>query len=198
MSVTVIRYHHHMGRWEPDARGRLTQAAGELYAERGFDDVTVAEIAERAGLTERTFFRHFADKREQLFAGQEILEQAMVGAVAEAPDAAAPLEAVELALHATAAFFENRSTWSQERASIIAANPGLQERELIKMAHLADAIAAALRERGVTEPAASLAAQSGIAVFHVTFQGWVRPENTRSFAELIDESMAALKGVTGS
>ena len=75
-----------MGRWEPNARGRLEQAAMELYLERGFDQTTVAEIAERAGLTERTFFRHFADKREVLFAGAGALQELLVSAVAGAPD----------------------------------------------------------------------------------------------------------------
>ena len=90
MSGTVIPYHRAMGRWEPDARGRLRRAAMELYAERGFEQATVAEIAGRAGLTERTFFRHFADKREVLFAGSEDLEQLMVDAVERAPAAAPP------------------------------------------------------------------------------------------------------------
>jgi hypothetical protein len=69
MSVAVINWDRDMTRWEPNARGRLEQAALALYGERGFENTTVAEIAARAGLTERTFFRHFADKREVLFAG---------------------------------------------------------------------------------------------------------------------------------
>ena len=92
MSVAVIAYDQRMGRWEPNARGRLEQAALELYVERGFEQTTVAEIAERAGLTERTFFRHFADKREVLFAGSGVLQELLVTAVADAPDSAAPIE----------------------------------------------------------------------------------------------------------
>src|SRR3984893_10728778 len=91
-----------MGRWDPDARGRLTQAATELYLERGFDRATVAEIAKRAGLTERTFFRHFADKREVLFAGSVQLQELMVGAVAAAPASAAPIDAVAAGVLAAA------------------------------------------------------------------------------------------------
>lgn len=196
MSVTVIRYHRSMSRWEPDARGRLGQAAMELYVERGFEQTTVADIAERAGLTERTFFRHFTDKREVLFAGQEEFQEMFIPSIASAPTDASPLEAVELALHAVAADFELRRGWSVARARVIAANPGLQERELIKLAHLSDAIAASLRDRGVPEPAASLTAQSGIAVFHVGFQAWIASDNKRTFDAIITESLAALKAVT--
>ena len=89
-----------MARWEPNARGRLEQAALELYGERGFEQTTVAEIAKRAGLTERTFFRHFADKREVLFWGAGALQELLVGTVASAPDSAAPIDAVAAALEA--------------------------------------------------------------------------------------------------
>ena len=83
-----------MGRWEPDARGRLMQAALELYGERGFEQTTVAEIAQRAGLTERTFFRHFADKREVLFSGE--VDDLVLSALADARPSAAPIDAIVL------------------------------------------------------------------------------------------------------
>jgi AcrR family transcriptional regulator len=188
-------YDRGMSRWEPDARGRLQLAAMELYVERGFEQTTVAEIAERAGLTERTFFRHFADKREVLFRGQDQLLELFVSAVAGAPADASPLEAVAAALAAAAAEFEPRRPWSQERGRVILANPGLQERELIKLAGMSSAVAAALRERGVGEPAASLAAQSGIAVFHIAFAQWIDADNTREFSQIITEALAALKVV---
>jgi AcrR family transcriptional regulator len=186
-----------MSRWQPDARGRLGQAAVELYVERGFDKTTVADIAERAGLTERTFFRHFADKREVLFAGQDVLLDQFVIAVKAAPETATPLEAVAVALHEVAVDFEPRRAWSQERGRVIAANPGLQERELIKLANMGTAIAAALRERGVSEPSASLAAQSGIAVFHVGFAQWIDPANKRPFVDIVADALEALKVVAG-
>ena len=122
-----------MGRWEPNARGRLEQAALELYVERGYEQTTVAEIAERAGLTERTFFRHFADKREVLFAGAGALQELLVTAVVGAPDAVAPLEAVAAALEAAGALLQERREYSRRRQSVIDANPALQERELIKL-----------------------------------------------------------------
>jgi AcrR family transcriptional regulator len=196
MSVAVILYHRAMSRWEPDARGRLQMAAMELYVERGFEQTTVAEIAERAGLTERTFFRHFSDKREVLFFGQDELRETFVSAVATAPDDAAPLEAVAAAVHVVAIDFEPRRPWSQMRQGVINTNPGLQERELIKLAGLSSAIAATLRERGVTEPAASLAADSGISVFQIAFQRWIAVDNTQQFDQIITEALAALKIVT--
>jgi AcrR family transcriptional regulator len=195
MSVTVILYPQAMSRWEPDARGRLTVAAMELYVERGFEQTSVVDIAERAGLTERTFFRHFADKREVLFSGQDQLLELFVASVRSAPSSSSPLEAVGAALQAAGVEFEPNRPWSQERARVIAESTALQERELIKLAGMSSAVAAALRERGVDEPAASLAAQSGIAVFHVGFAQWIDPENTRTFSQIMTEGLAALKVV---
>ena len=145
MSVAVITYDHGMSRWEPNARGRLEQAALELYGERGFEQTTVAEIAARAGLTERTFFRHFADKREVLFGGAGALQELLVSTVASAPDSAAPIDAVAAALEAAGAVLQERRDYARQRQAIIAANAELQERELIKLASLAAAIADALR-----------------------------------------------------
>ena len=152
MSVAVIKYDRGMGRWEPNARGRLEQAALQLYVERGFEQTTVAEIARRAGLTERTFFRHFADKREVLFWGAGSLQELVVSTVASAPDSAAPIDAVVAALEAAGALLQERREFARQRQTIIAANPELQERELIKLASLASAMADALRQRGVERP----------------------------------------------
>ena len=185
-----------MGRWEPNARGRLEQAALELYVERGYEQTTVAEIAERAGLTERTFFRHFADKREVLFAGAGALQELLVTAVAGAPDAVAPLEAVAAALEAAGALLQERREYSRRRQSVIDANPALQERELIKLAALASALAGALRRRGVTGPAASLTAEAGIAVFKVAFERWIGETGQSDLPRLIRESLDELRAVT--
>ena len=130
-----------MSRWEPNARGRLELAALELYIERGFEQTTVAEIAERAGLTERTFFRHFADKREVLFGSAGSLQELIVSGVANVPDSATPIEAVAAALETAGAVFENHPESSRKRQAVIAANAELQERELKKLAALASAIA---------------------------------------------------------
>ena len=195
MSVTVIKYHRAMGRWEPDARGRLAKAAMELYAERGFEQTTVAEIAARAGLTERTFFRHFADKREVLFYGMEILRELLTRAIADAPASATPLEAVREALEAAGAMLQENPDRVRLRDAIVSANPDLQERELIKLAALAAALAGALRDRDVPEPAASLAAETGIAVFKVAFARWTSDHGQPDLPGILRESMADLRDV---
>jgi AcrR family transcriptional regulator len=184
-------------RWQPNARGRLEQAALELYAERGFDQTTVAEIAERAGLTERTFFRHFVDKREVLFWGQTALAEVMAEAVAQAPDSASAMDTVGSALAAIGPTFQGRRNPARQRQSVIAATPSLQERELMKLAALATALTDALRARGVAETTARLAAESGIAVFKIAFERWLdradSVELTQVIRELLDE-FAALSG----
>jgi AcrR family transcriptional regulator len=184
-----------MGRWEPNARGRLEQAALSLYRERGFEQTTVAEIAKRAGLTERTFFRHYADKREVLFAGSGRLQALMAGAVADAPDSVAPIAAVAAGLQAAAEVLQDRD-YSRRRQAIIVANQELRERELNKLASLSSAIAEVLRERGVKEPAASLAAEAGIAVFRIAFERWIDESNQADFPRLIRESLDELTAVT--
>jgi AcrR family transcriptional regulator len=183
-----------MGRWDPDARGRLIKAAMELYAERGFEPTTVADIAAKAGLTERTFFRHFSDKREVLFSGSAALQELMVGAVAKAPESAAPIEAVAAGIEAAAGVLRDRKH-SRARQKLIEAHPVLRERELIKMASLASAFAATLRKRGVNEPRASLTAEAGIAVFRIAFERWVKGPGNREFLELIREGFAELRSL---
>ena len=196
MSVAAINYDRGMSRWEPDARGRLEQAALALYGERGFEQTTVAQIAARAGLTERTFFRHFADKREVLFAGAGTLQEFLVSTVASAPDSAAPIDAIAAALQAAGALLQERREYARQRQAVIAANPELQERELIKLASLASALAGSLRRRGVREPAASLAAEAGIAVFRIAFERWISQTSQRDLPQLIRESLDELKAVT--
>ena len=198
MSAAVINYDWSMGRWEPNAQGRLGAAALELYGERGFEQTTVAEIAKRAGLTERTFFRHFADKREVLFAGAVELQERLVGTVAAQPDSATPMDAVAAGLEAIGAQLEGNRTFARQRYSIIVANPELQERELIKLASLASALAGTLRQRGVTEPAASLSAEAGIAVFRIAFERWIDETNQQDLPTLIRESLDALRAVTAA
>jgi AcrR family transcriptional regulator len=184
-----------MGRWEPDARGRLERAALELYLENGYDQTTVAEIAGRAGLTERTFFRHFTDKREVLFRGDE-LAQAMADAIDSAPEGTAPLDAVAAALDSTSGFFRDRRPHARTRQTVINANPALQERELIKLASLATTMADALRRRGVGDATAGLLAQTGVAVFKVAFERWLDDPADRPLPDLIGESLAELRSAT--
>ncbi len=196
MSAAVIMYNHGMSRWEPNARGRLEQAALELYIERGFEQTTVAEIAEQAGLTERTFFRYFADKREVLFGGQDVLQDLFVSIVTGVPESVAPIDAVAAALEAAGALIQERGEFALKRQTVIAANPGLQERELLKLASLATALTGALRRRGVNDPAASLTAEAGIAVFKIAFERWINEGGRQDLPQVIRESFDELKAVT--
>ena len=196
MSLTVIKYHRSVTRWEPDARGRLTQAALELYVERGYEQTTVAEIAKMAGLTERTFFRYFADKREVLFWGAAGLQELLVSTVAQAPPSEAPILTIARAIEAAGAEFQARREGAVLRHSVIAANPELQERELIKLASLAAAMASQLRQRGVSEPSASLSSEAGIAVLKITFDRWINETNPQDLPTLMRTHFAELKAVT--
>jgi AcrR family transcriptional regulator len=197
MSAAVIMTRiRGMVRWQPDSRGRLEEAALALYGERGFENTTVAEIAARAGLTERTFFRHFADKREVLFWGSGSLQELLVATVASAPDTASPLEAVAAAIEAAGVLLQERHDFSRQRQAIIAASPELRERELIKLASLASALADALRRRGVEDPAASLTAEVAVAVFKVAFARWVEKTNKKALPRVMRDSLDELKAVT--
>jgi AcrR family transcriptional regulator len=163
-----------------------------LFEERGYSETTVADIAEAAGLTKRTFFRYFADKREVLFAGSEVLEDELVAAVDAAPAQAGPFEAAAIGLDAIAPFFQDRREFSVRRQRVIDSSQELQERELIKRERLADAVANALRRRGSAEPAASLAAQTAIAIFHVAFTRWVSTDHRETFLEQLHEARETL------
>ncbi|MHA4816108.1 TetR/AcrR family transcriptional regulator [Streptomyces aculeolatus] len=185
-----------MGRWEPNARERLEQAALELYREHGFEQTTVKEIAKRAGLTERTFFRHFADKREVLFPHASPLQEALVGAVDESPQSAAPMDSISAALQAAGALLMERRELARQRQVVIAANAELRERELIKLATLAAELAQALRRRGVADPAASLAAEVGIAVFKTAFERWTSEDGEQGLSQLVRAAFDELKAVT--
>jgi AcrR family transcriptional regulator len=186
-----------MARWEPDARGRLENAAMKLFQERGYGRTTVEEIAARAGLTERTFFRYFADKREVLFSGSKDLEKSIVDGIEGAPREASPLEAVVAALEAAGAELQDRRDirFVRARYALVTNHSEVQERELIKLASLALAATKALHARSVPEPAASLAAEVGIAVFKIGFERWVNERRPRSLAAHIRAAADALKAV---
>jgi AcrR family transcriptional regulator len=197
MSVTVNVRMGGMGRWQPDSRGRLQEAALALYSERGFDQTTAAQIAARAGVTERTFFRHFADKREVLFGGSALLQERIVAGVAGAPVADGPLDAVSRGLDAAATVLvEFRRDLSALRQAVIAANRELRERELAKLADYADAVAAALRQRGVSEPQATLTAEAGMTVLRVAIKQWAGEDDGRDLATIMRDSIAELRSVT--
>ena len=188
-----------MGRWQPDSRGRLQEAALALYSERGFDQTTAAQIAAQAGLTERTFFRHFADKREVLFGGSALLQEQIVAGVAGAPTADGPLDAVARGLDAAAGMLgEFRRDLTRQRQAVIADNPELRERELAKLADYASAVTAALRQRSVGEPQATLAADAGMTVLRVALQQWASEEDRRDLGAIMRDYVTQLRTVTAA
>ena len=198
MSDCVIVTLGRMVRWQPGARERLQATTLELFAEQGFEGTTVAEIASRAGLTERTFFRYFTDKREVLFAGQDAFVGMFVDRIAAAPPDAEPFAVITLAVHGVAVdlFPAERRTFARQRQTIIDANSSLRERELLKLSGLTTAMAAALQERGAQEPTAILSAECGVTIFRVAFSRWVSGSEDRDMVSILDEVLAELRALT--
>lgn len=161
-------------------------AAISLFEEQGYSDTTVGQIAERAGLTTRTFFRYFSDKREVLFGGSQHLERVWTGAVAAAAPDASPLAAAVAGFDPIAEMFSERHEFARTRAQIVEATPELKERELIKLDNLAAAIQATLSGRGVSESAANLAARAAVTVFHSAFAHWVSQDDPAALGRLMD------------
>ncbi|PRY35724.1 TetR family transcriptional regulator [Umezawaea tangerina] len=178
-----------------EARRRLREAALDLYRERGFDQTTTAEIAARAGVNERTFFRHFPDKREVLFDGEPTLRDALTQAVAEAPDGLEPLDVLLSAFRKAGRVLEETRPFSEPRLALIAVTPALRERELAKAAALTEAVADALRERGVADRLADLAAHTGWAAFHHAAQDWV-DDSSRSLDEHLARAFDDLRALS--
>ena len=187
-----------MGRWEPNAKERLAEAALSLYQERGYEQTTVAEIAERAGLTERTFFRYFADKREVLFGGEETLASRCASAIENAPASATPVQIILAALEALVPIFQERHGVVRLRQSVIDANPRLQERERQKRATLTTAMASALESRGVAESTASLTANLGGAVFQTAFEQWIREPQASDLSARIGAAFRELRRIVAA
>ena len=182
-----------MARWEPGAAERLQKAALELFTTQGFEQTTAAEIAQAAGLTQRTFFRHFGDKRDVLFHGQDVFVQAFLAGVDAAPADAPPMELIASALASAASLFTNeRRPYSLMRQSVIDNNQALQERERHKLAGVAVEVGDALRSRGITDPAATLAAESGSTVFSIAFALWIRESGQRSLTAVADSVLSEL------
>ncbi len=184
-----------MGRWEPDAEGRLKRAALELFGERGFDETTVADIADRAGVTERTFFRYFADKREVLFDGSADLQAFVVHRIAAAPGGKPPIDVVADAFAGLTELMEERRDFAVRRGAVVASTPSLMERELLKMASLGAAVAEALHARGVPAAAAGLAADTGVAVFRAGFDRWVTDPDAGTLDHCIRAAVDELKAL---
>ncbi len=186
-----------MARWQPHAPERLVVAALDLFEERGYENTTVIEIAERAGLTKSTFFRHFPDKREVLFGG-DAMAGLLADGIADAPDTATPLEAVAHALDAVgqAAFTSERRDFTARRRAVIAANPELREREALKGLGLTAAMADALERRGVPHPASRVAAQLGALVMTLAYERWCGPAEEITFGEAARDALREVQAAT--
>lgn len=187
-----------MGRWEPDVQRRLRDAALELFEEQGYDHTTVAQIAARAGVTARTFFRTFADKREVLFGGSALLEQRVADALAEVDPESPAFDAATTAIGSAFDALGVTRAAARRRAAVIATTAELRERELIKMASLADVVAEGLRHRGTSSTEALLAADSAAAAMRVAFTRWAGAQRGPSLADEYRSTVTALRAVTST
>jgi AcrR family transcriptional regulator len=182
-----------MARWKPDARDRLVVAALDLFTEQGYDDTTVAQIAERAGLTRSTFFRHFPDKRDVLAAGQETLSQLLGEGIAGAPEGSSPLVAVVAGLRAAgAAFTPSRKEIAPKLQAAIAASAELQQRSLVKEVGLATAMADALLARGLPDATARVAAELGALAFRTAYPRWAAADDDTEFGDVAEAVLREL------
>jgi AcrR family transcriptional regulator len=181
-----------MPRWKPDARQRLAVAALDLFTEQGYDETTVAQIAERAGLTRSTFFRHFGDKREILTAGQEMLSLLLAEGIAGAPEDATPLDAVAAGLdRASGAMTDFNRELGPRLHAAIEANEELRSRNAMKSIGMAAAMTEALRRRGVSEAAAQVSAELGVLAFGIGYRRWADPVRDNAPGELVTHTRAA-------
>ena len=188
-----------MPRWEPDAGFRLERAAIELFAEQGYDDTTIEQIAAAAGLTRSTFFRHFGDKRGILFGGHDGLPNRLAAIIQGAPPEQTPLEALETALADIGSiwFSWDRRDLAPHRLAVVDSNPELRERELLKRRAMADALVEGLRARGVGELPATVAAELAMLSFARTIVAWAAPDNTEEFAVIAIRVLRQLRDAAG-
>ncbi len=188
-----------MARWEPGARERLIVAAVDLFAEQGYDATTVAQIAERAGVTKSTFFRHFPDKRELLAAGQETLSRLLAEGITEAPAGATPLEAVAAGLQRASDAMGplNREIGPRLKAAV-AASTELQERDALKSVSMAAAMTAALTARGVPDAAAALAGELGLLAFKRGYAEWADTDADHGLARYTLAALSELRAATAT
>lgn len=182
-----------MPRWAPDTKDRLAQAALELYLHQGYPHTTVAQIAARAGTTERTFFRHFSDKSEVIFGGNTELQTLLIATMKEAPASATPLEVVCTGLEAAGKYFHGDTAPFRQRQALVSGQPELTARELHKMATLSEVIAAHLKDRGVGDLDAELSAELGIVVFKKAYQRWL--DGKSDWKTCVRQTLTALRQV---
>jgi AcrR family transcriptional regulator len=187
-----------MPRWDPRAEDRLREAALELFLEHGYENVTVAQITERAGLTRRSFSRYFTDKRDVLFTGSERLPAVLARSVRDADSTLAPFGALLTALVDVTGMLADQAPLTAQRRAVVRASPELQERARTKFAAVTDAVADALRDRGTAESEASLLAQVGVAIFRTAFERWTDQPDDVGLPARIREAAAELAASLGA
>ncbi|MDG4773192.1 TetR/AcrR family transcriptional regulator [Solwaraspora sp. WMMD792] len=189
-----------MGRWQPGARERLEQAALDLFLEQGFTETTVPQITARAGLTTRTFFRHFADKREVLFGGEESMPEQVARLMVGAQRSLGPMDLIATGLGpAAAAIFEGRSLdYLLRRRAVIDAEPALRERELRKFSLLSEALEQGFRDRGIDDLTARLAAEIAVTTFRIAVTRWLDQHGDPDLPAVIDQTLAAMRHLVGT
>lgn len=182
-----------MSRWQPHARERLERAALELFVENGFADTTVPQITARAGLTTRTFFRHFVDKREVLFAAEEQLPSLVARLMAQAPASLGPLEIIEYGLEEVASTrLKGQRSYLVARRSVIQSDEGLRERELRKLSVLSESVAREFLNRGFGQLTSALTAHLAVDVFSVSLTRWLDEEDEQLLSDIIHDTVRAL------
>ncbi|MCU1405867.1 MAG: TetR family transcriptional regulator [Glaciihabitans sp.] len=188
-----------MGRWEPDAHGRLLRASIDLFAERGYEATTTAQIAERAGLTRTTLFRLFPDKREILFKGQEMLIVRAVEGIERAPETATPFEILRSSIK-NLADGHPASTRATGRAldPIIASSPELQERASFKRVSITNAIHEALTARIGDPRLAGVLADIGVRAYYAGYNTWVASDDPRPMTDAVLEELAEYQRLLGN
>ncbi|TDV56253.1 TetR/AcrR family transcriptional regulator [Actinophytocola oryzae] len=189
-----------MGRWQPGTRERLEQAALDLFLEQGFAETTVPQITARAGLTTRTFFRHFADKREVLFAGEELVPERVARFMADAPPSLGPMELITAGLAPTAAeIFEGRGLdYLLRRRTAVDAEPALRERELRKFSLMSEALERGFRDRGVDDLTARLAAEIAVTTFRIAVTRWLDQHGDPDLPTTVDQTLAAMRNLANT
>lgn len=183
-----------VSRWAPDARERLESAALDLFVKDGYEETTVAQIAERAGLNRATFFRHFAEKREVLFGGEDVLAGLFADAIRAASPNATLTECLRAAFTAAdVAMTPQQRAKAAQRVLVVAANSELQERGLLKHARIAGSMSAALRERGIDELSARLGAEVGMLAFTIAVERWMESADDEPFSPHADAALSELR-----
>ncbi len=194
MRFDRVTYAVTMGRWEPNARERLETAALDLFVENGYEETTVTQIAERAGMNRATFFRHFADKREVLFGGEDVLAGLFADAITAAPSGAALTDCLWSALAAAEVVMTTKlRTAASRRILVVARSSELQERGLLKHARIATSVTASLRERGEDELTARLGAEIVLLAFNIAFERWMRAKSCEPFSPFAQAALYDLQ-----